>query len=347
MNTISYNKKIDILKAVAIISAVLGHSIQFGSGEQVLNMGAYFDNIIFKVIYSFHMPLFMLISGYLFYFSMKKYTFIQLIFSRITTLIIPILAWSVIPFCVEVYKMREISFVNIFRIYIKSMLDTLWFLWAIFYCSMVVLLINRFMKDNVLIYLTIFIVSFFVTDSYNFSLYKYMYPYFLFGYFYNKYSKRISKFEKLITKKIFFQVLLCVIYFIMFGMYTRESYIYTTGYMLWGKDWSYQLEIDIYRLAIGVVGSSVVILFVDFISTKMSEKVLGVVTYIGKNSLGIYIVSGLCFSYILPEITRNVQIINYFVVLSEASIIVFCSLIVVNLIKKSVFLNKILFGGRT
>ena len=45
------------------------HSIQYCyAGEQ-----AFFENPVFKFIYGFHMPLFMIISGYLFFGSCQKY----------------------------------------------------------------------------------------------------------------------------------------------------------------------------------------------------------------------------------------------------------------------------------
>ena len=67
------NEFIDILKGYAIILVVLGHSLQYGCG--LLPNNQFFSNNIFKIIYTFHMPLFVLISGYLFYFSEKKKRF--------------------------------------------------------------------------------------------------------------------------------------------------------------------------------------------------------------------------------------------------------------------------------
>lgn len=59
---------IDALKGIAIVLMFWGHVVQYGNGGQI----DFFDNTVFKTIYTFHMPLFMLISGYLFSFSSKK-----------------------------------------------------------------------------------------------------------------------------------------------------------------------------------------------------------------------------------------------------------------------------------
>lgn len=59
---------LDIAKAYAIICVLIGHSIQYGSGSG----NEYSDLFIDKFIYSFHLPLFMLISGYVFTYSVNK-----------------------------------------------------------------------------------------------------------------------------------------------------------------------------------------------------------------------------------------------------------------------------------
>ena len=50
---------LDSLKAILILLVVLGHAVQFNDTEH------YANSILFRFIYSFHMPLFFFISGYL------------------------------------------------------------------------------------------------------------------------------------------------------------------------------------------------------------------------------------------------------------------------------------------
>ena len=54
----------DAIKAFAIGLVVYGHSIQYLSG-------CTWDNEIFRIIYTFHMPLFFMISGYFFSSSLQ------------------------------------------------------------------------------------------------------------------------------------------------------------------------------------------------------------------------------------------------------------------------------------
>lgn len=53
-------KWIDGLKCFAITLVVIGHIIQY-----VTNPTDFDSNILFRYIYSFHMALFMMVSGYL------------------------------------------------------------------------------------------------------------------------------------------------------------------------------------------------------------------------------------------------------------------------------------------
>lgn len=54
------NTYLDLCKGIAILLVILGHSIQYGMGE---GYEGYWENPVFRFIYSFHMSLFMLISN--------------------------------------------------------------------------------------------------------------------------------------------------------------------------------------------------------------------------------------------------------------------------------------------
>ena len=55
-------KWVDAVKGLAIYLVILGHAIQYATSQDY----NYAGNSIFQIIYSFHMPLFMMMSGYLF-----------------------------------------------------------------------------------------------------------------------------------------------------------------------------------------------------------------------------------------------------------------------------------------
>ena len=50
------NEKIDVLRGWAIILVVFGHCMEYASGHEFFSVNGIYNNLIFKVIYSFHMP---------------------------------------------------------------------------------------------------------------------------------------------------------------------------------------------------------------------------------------------------------------------------------------------------
>lgn len=68
----SRNLLIDFMRGIAICLVVLGHNIQYGSGRNFLVSSDFYNNSVFKLIYSFHMPLFALIAGYVFFGLYEK-----------------------------------------------------------------------------------------------------------------------------------------------------------------------------------------------------------------------------------------------------------------------------------
>ena len=86
---------IDCIKALAIIMVVIAHCIEYGSGSIYLNNQEYFSNYIFKAITSFHMPLFMFISGFLLF--KNNSTSIGKLFKKKThSLLLPAIMWNLL-----------------------------------------------------------------------------------------------------------------------------------------------------------------------------------------------------------------------------------------------------------
>ena len=83
---------LDRLKGAAGILTLFGHVIIMGNGELFRETGLYFDDKVFQLIYSFHMPLFMLISGFLFGRSVKisdRNKTAEQIFNKAKKLLVP------------------------------------------------------------------------------------------------------------------------------------------------------------------------------------------------------------------------------------------------------------------
>ena len=91
-----YFSFLDIARGIAILFVVFGHSIV----PEIRGNNIVFATV-FNWIYSFHMPLFAVISGYLFGKSIDRYkerTFLTFVKQKFLTLIIPYLSVSIISY---------------------------------------------------------------------------------------------------------------------------------------------------------------------------------------------------------------------------------------------------------
>ena len=257
----SRNTSVDLIKAFAIIMMVWGHCIEYGSGALFIERKLFFDVNIFKFIYSFHMPLFMLISGYLFGISVKKYLIKDVFIKKIKSLLVPLFFWSLISFCLWGLSLIHdgnyvLSAFGLVKKFIVIFVSNLWFLWALFWNICIVLVIRHFFKDSLLIYSLVFLLTFFLSDSFNFHLYKWMYPYFVSGYLYRIYTG--NRIETVFTtnKRIGWYSLLGLfcLFVLMLSFYNNDSYIYTTQYTIInnGTIDSNQIMIDLYRFLLAL-----------------------------------------------------------------------------------------------
>lgn len=83
------NGRIDFIKGAAAFLVLWGHIIQYGITDY-----SFFEDPMYRMIYSFHMPVFMTISGYLFYKSFYRNKFTTLVRKKITGILYPGVIWG-------------------------------------------------------------------------------------------------------------------------------------------------------------------------------------------------------------------------------------------------------------
>ena len=110
---------IDNLKGLLIVLVVLGHCIQNF-------LPNYEGNIVFRFIYSFHMPFFFFVSGFV---SYKDHIGWKSIWRRFKQLMIPFFAWAII-------KALILQDFHILPHIIVHPDNGLWFLYALFFISL-------------------------------------------------------------------------------------------------------------------------------------------------------------------------------------------------------------------
>ena len=88
MNSRKRDAYMDYLKGIAIVAVIVGHSL-----DNIIPQG----NMLFNLVYSFHMPLLMFVSAYIEEQNREKYAMKewQMLIKRVGRLLIPYVSWNV------------------------------------------------------------------------------------------------------------------------------------------------------------------------------------------------------------------------------------------------------------
>ena len=182
------NGYIDFTKGVAILLVLVGHAIQYCYGAEYFQQGTYFGNPIFKFIYTFHMPLFMAVSGYLLQQTLSHRTELEMALRRLRQLGLPILSFGVLAFAIKWTVHTMFDIMGCTKELLLTCVGNLWFLWALLYNQLLLLLIRR-MGDKVWMYVLAGVLIYFIPDnSYIPTRYTFLYPFLVVGYMTGKYT---------------------------------------------------------------------------------------------------------------------------------------------------------------
>ena len=275
---------INVLKGFSALTVLWGHVIQvLHTGSQV----DFWEDPVFKFIYSFHMPLFMLISGYLFSFSFKKRELKELIVYRCKPLLLTIVVFGFIKYYLVNAPLAifhsEISLLFNGE-WISNLTNEYWFLWSVIICSVIVSVAFKKTERFPLQIVLLGVVSVLILIMPFFELTVFMLPYFVLGFLFANYRDKIPE----ILMKLKYASLLAFPVMLMF--FEKKHYIYTTGLIRSEYSIKECLFIDAFRWAIGLVGSVFIItlLFMVF-KLKPLQKLYNCFEKLGGYTLQIYV----------------------------------------------------------
>ena len=337
---------LDITKGLLITLVVLGHSIQYSFGEEWLASGQFFENIVFKIIYSFHMPLFMMISGYLFYNSNKK-DFKQLMTSKLKAIGIPMLSF-ILLFNTHLYILFGVDgyIGGICKHFITTIFCgmTMWFLFSLLLNMILIAVITRLVKNKIFQYLgmiILFVVSFFIPDTIVLSVHKFMFPFFCMGYVIKQHDVNIHACS-LNKLKLSILTTLSVLAICWFD---KDTYIYTSGFCIIGNIKN-QLFIDCKRMIIAIVVSYTVIQYVQMF-VSYDNRVIKSISKLGQISLFLYgfnIFFNASYTKALSFLSLNFDL-NYAIPIIVTICFILISYYMYKLLEKSNF-TRIAFLGK-
>lgn len=334
------NTLLDYLRGIAIFLVVLGHTIQYSTRGE-----GFFSNPVFILIYTFHMPLFMLISGYLFFASQAKRSLKQLVQAKAKQILIPLLLWAFAIVLVNnrgtlVHHLADWRIIFTWANYWGSVVAGLWFLWTSFVCAVVTALISKKLGDSIWAYVGATLLILALPNTNYFYFVKYMLPFFFTGYLYHKHAARLQLTKKILIYLSFLAYPLLVLY------WQTDFYIYKSGesFSLFS---SHNLLIITYRYTIGLFG---IILFGTVVKYLLFFPKARLVIWLGKNSLGIYVISTLGFLLAVKWMQQlphgSVVLYSLLLAPTAALLIAVLSGAATRVISQQAFLNRYLLGGR-
>ena len=337
----------DVVKGFAILLVVLGHSINYASGAEYLKSEEFYNNILFIFIYSFHMPIFMVVSGYLFFNSASRHTPSSIIVSRLRMLVIPILTFAVIykfPMILSVFKGETslLSFSHDFFTFTFFGYH-LWFLWSIFLNTLLVLVVEKF-KIPRYTYFFIWICLLLIPGNILNGLYSFMFPFFIIGFLLHQYDHKTQW-----SNNKCVMIISAFIFLILLFLFDRDTYVYVYGQDIVRENGLYYLLKDIQRFITGLSGSIFIINALRYLHNHFKASPLfNYLSILGKNSMGIYCFHHIFFWQYILRCTRRIHLASWspgLTILAFIGALAFS--LIATYISKKYKITRILFlGGR-
>lgn len=136
---------IDIAKGIGILLVIYGH-VARGVVAAGLPMDPGVFAVIDRAIYSFHMPLFFLLSGFVFLGALERKSTRSIVYSRIDAIVWPYLLWSLLSSFIEVmlsaYTNKQTAPSDVLALLWQPRAH-FWFLYVLFLASLFVLAWDR------------------------------------------------------------------------------------------------------------------------------------------------------------------------------------------------------------
>lgn len=143
------DQSLDCVKGILIFLVVWGHFIQL---YLLADNDGYLYDSLYKSIYSFHMPLFVFISGCFFKNSIDV-SFLEIVKKQFNRLIVPQISFVILGLVIFIlfgdvysYKLCENGSLSIKKVY--HFVTFAWYLWCIFFCTLFVNAMQRIFKTK-------------------------------------------------------------------------------------------------------------------------------------------------------------------------------------------------------
>lgn len=284
----------DICKASLIFLVILGHFFQshindVGTNNDVINWSEY-------IIYSFHMPAFMFISGW--FGCGKKYKLIPYFKSTVLYLCIPLIVWDFI------INMYDYVFCKSFN-GINSILTSLWYIKSLIIIRIITFPFLR--KPTVLNCFLLLLFGLILGQYYLLSL---LVPSYVLGYISKKYNLLRNRYMPFIISAYAFELILI---HPSLAISDLALIRHIEGYYLFNY---------LNRLILGLTGTMVYIVLIRHFIRTCNITILN----IGKATMGIYMIQAFVVErWISPFVSSNNSCL-FFILIAILALFI-CSII--------------------
>ncbi len=180
------NEFIDHLKGLLILLVVWGHAIQ----HLAYMDHRFWADPIFRLIYIFHMPLFMAVSGYVGFGAIQRIALPAYASRRGRQVLIPILCWTIafrllldgLGWLMSGAPQPGAWLLTLGHNLRLEFWLRLWFLWAVFFAAMITAGLRTMGLDRWPAFLLVTVASLFLPDEANLGLMKNVLPFYFVGY---------------------------------------------------------------------------------------------------------------------------------------------------------------------
>jgi fucose 4-O-acetylase-like acetyltransferase len=329
---------VDLLKAFAIFSVLLGHATEQLSG------GLFWDHPVWTFIYSYHMPLFMFVSGFFFPSSLKR-SYGEVCRIKLRQLGIPSLTAFAIA-CAIMLSMGVRAIADLCEFSFAGFLNCVWFLKCLLLCYLVMYpLCKGLHRDWVAaLVATVLVILLPGAQVVNFN---FMLPMFCLGMLVGRRREGMERHRVIwmVLSAVVFGVLLCF-WSGHLTVYERPTQVIdlATGSFDWGN-----LGLTLYRLALGMSGSMTFYLLSKPVCDALQRRRwCGTLCRIGGATLGIYFLQTFLLEILVNSLHLYVPVPHsYWVapILAVAELVLCYNL--VRLLRKTRILRLLILGEKT
>ena len=271
---------IDFLKAFAIATVLLGHSVEQLSGD------AFWDHPIWTFLYSFHMPLFMFVSGLFFKSALRK-DFRTVLSGKLVQLGIP----SVSAFLIglAILKIAGVTAIaDLCEASFAGFMNSVWFLKCLLFCIVIMWPAVKVIRHDVLAAVVASAAVLLVPGGETVNL-NFMLPCFCLGFVCGNREESVARHRRALG------IFAVVVFLALLPFWGGRLTVYMVPtHVLSFSPFSFDLSnlgLSVYRLAIGFAGSLVFYLAAPGVHRLIAggrfDAFCGTV---GGATLGIYVV---------------------------------------------------------